>query len=68
MENNGSNDSYDAKGTLFLFGGLALLVVGAGFIVSHPAIRKLLGQAGGVGNLVEAAVPDIERYLKLRSM
>lgn len=67
MENNGSNDSYDAKGTLFLFGGLALLVVGAGLIVSHPAIRKLMGQAG-VGDLIEAAVPDLERYLKLRSM
>lgn len=67
MENNGSNDSYDAKGTLFLFGGLALLVIGAGFIVSHPAVRKLLGQAG-VGNLVESAAPDLERYLKLRAM
>jgi hypothetical protein len=42
MENNGS---YDTKGTLFLFGGLALLIVGAGMIVSHPAIRKYLGQA-----------------------
>jgi len=67
MENNGSNESYDAKGTLFLFGGLALLVVGAGFIISHPAVKKLLAQ-GGVGNLVETAVPDLERYLKLRSM
>lgn len=64
MEDNGS---YDAKGTLFLFGGLALLIVGAGFIVSHPAIRKYLGQAN-VGDLVEAAVPDLERYLKLRAM
>ena len=64
MENN---DSYDAKGTLFLFGGLALLVVGAGLIVSHPAVRKLVGQAN-VGDLVQAAVPDLERYLKLRSM
>lgn len=62
-----TNDQYDSKGTLFLFGGLALVVVGAGFIISHPAVRKLLGNAG-VGNLVEAAVPDLERYLKLRSM
>ena len=67
MENNGSNDSYDAKGALFLFGGIALLVVGAGFIVSHPAVRKLMGQTS-VGNLIEAAAPDLERYLKLRAM
>jgi hypothetical protein len=66
MENNGSNDAYD-KSTLFLFGGLALVIVGAGFIVSHPAIRKYLGQAS-VGDLVDAAVPDLERYLKLRAM
>jgi hypothetical protein len=66
MENNGSNDSYD-KGTLFLFGGLALVIVGAGFIASHPAIRKYLGQAS-VSDLVGAAVPDLERYLKLRAM
>ncbi len=61
-----NNDSYD-KETLFLFGGLALVIVGAGFIVSHPAIRKYLGQAS-IGDLVEAAAPDLERYLKLRSM
>ena len=66
MENNGSNDAYD-KGTLFLFGGLALVIVGAGLIASHPAIRKYLGQAS-VGDLVGAAVPDLERYLKLRAM
>lgn len=63
MENN---ESYD-KGTLFLFGGLALVIVGTGFIVSHPAIRKYLGQAS-IGDLVEAAAPDLERYLKLKAM
>jgi hypothetical protein len=60
-------ESADGKETLYLFGGMALLVLGAGLIVSHPAIRKFLGQAG-VGDLVQAAVPDVERYLKLRSM
>jgi hypothetical protein len=60
-------ESADSKETLYLFGGMALLVLGAGLIVSHPAIRKFLGQAG-VGDLVQAAVPDVERYLKLRSM
>ena len=60
-------ESYDGKGALYLFGGLALVVMGAGLIVSHPAIRKYLGRIG-VGDLLQAAVPDLERYLKLRSM
>jgi hypothetical protein len=64
MENN---NSYDLQGTLCLFGGVALLVVGAGLIVSHPSIRRYLGQIG-LGDIVQAAVPDVERYLKLRSM
>jgi hypothetical protein len=64
MENN---NSYDLQGTLCLFGGVALLVVGAGLIVSHPSIRQYLGQIG-LGDIVQAAVPDVERYLKLRSM
>ena len=60
-------ESQDGKSTLYLFGGLALVVLGAGLILSHPSIRKYLGQVG-VGDLVQAAVPDVERYLKLRSM
>ena len=60
-------ESYDAKGTLFLFGGLALLVVGTGMIISHPAIRRYMGQMG-LSDLIQAAAPDVERYLKLRSM
>ena len=61
------NNSYDLQGTLCLFGGVALLVVGAGLIVSHPSIRQYLGQIG-LGDIVQAAVPDVERYLKLRAM
>ena len=50
-----------------LLGGVALVVFGAGLILSNPNIRKLLGQAG-LGNIASAALPDIERYLRLRSM
>jgi hypothetical protein len=60
-------ESHDGKSALYLFGGLALVVLGAGLIVSHPSIRRYLGEMG-VGDLVQAAVPDVERYLKLRSM
>jgi len=50
-----------------LLGGAALVVFGAGLILSTPVIRRYLG-GGGVGNLVTAAIPDFQRYLKLRSM
>ncbi|HUK90902.1 MAG TPA: hypothetical protein VLZ81_10920 [Blastocatellia bacterium] len=62
-----NNDGNDLQGTLCLFGGLALLVVGTGLIVSHPTVRKYLGQMG-VTDFVQGAIPDLERYLKLRAM
>jgi hypothetical protein len=36
-------------------------------ILSNPQIRRYLGQVG-VGNLLTAALPDFDRYLKLRNM
>ena len=44
-----------------------MIVFGAGLILSTPMVRKYLGGMG-VGNMVQAAIPDFERYLKLRSM
>jgi hypothetical protein len=55
------------KATLYLLGGAALVLFGAGLILSNPMIRKYLGQMG-VGNLASAALPDIEKYFRLRSM
>jgi hypothetical protein len=52
---------------MMLFGGLALLVFGAGMVLSNSAVRKYLGNVS-VGNLVTGVVPDVERYLKLRAM
>ena len=57
----------DTRDTLFLLGGVALVVFGAGLILSTPAVRRLLG-SGGVGNLLSAAVPDLECYMRLKSM
>jgi len=62
-----NSESYDGKSALYLFGGLALIVLGTGLIVSHPTIQKQLGRLG-LDDLVRAAIPDVERYLKLRSM
>ncbi|MGA8037067.1 MAG: hypothetical protein WA823_05200 [Candidatus Acidiferrales bacterium] len=64
-ESNGySNESRD---TLFLLGGVALAVFGAGLILTNPAVRKYMGQLG-VGNIAKDLMPDLDRYLKLRSM
>ena len=53
--------------TLFLLGGAAMILFGAGLILSTPAVRRYLDGAG-VGNLLQAAIPDFQRYLKLRAM
>ena len=61
------HDSNESRDTLFLLGGAALVLFGAGLILSTPMVRRYLGGAG-VGNLVGAALPDLERYMKLRAM
>jgi hypothetical protein len=61
---NGNNSD---KETLYMLGGVALIVFGAGLILSNPFVRRYLSQLG-VGNLAQAAMPDVERYLKLRAM
>jgi hypothetical protein len=55
------------KDTLYLLGGAALIVFGAGLILSNPVVRKYMGQLG-VGNMAKDLIPDLDRYLKLRSM
>jgi hypothetical protein len=61
---NGQSSDRD---TLYILGGAALVLLGAGLLLSNQTVRKALGQVG-VGDLLGAAVPDVERYLKLRSM
>ena len=65
-EDNGNGIGSD-KDTLYMLGGVAMIVFGAGLILSNPIARKYLGQLG-IGNLAQAALPDLDRYLKLRSM
>ena len=66
-ENNNNVNSVSDKDTLFMLSGVAFMVFGAGLILSNPLVRRYLGQVG-VGNLVQDALPDLDRYLKLRSM
>jgi hypothetical protein len=61
------NGSGTDKETLYMLGGVALVIFGAGLILANPSVRKQLGQLG-IGNLASAALPDIEKYFRLRSM
>jgi hypothetical protein len=62
-----ANYSGTDKDTLYMLGGAALIMFGTGLILSNPMVRRYLGQLG-VGNLMQAALPDVDRYLKLRNM
>jgi hypothetical protein len=64
--NNNSNSATD-KDTLFMLSGVALIIFGTGLILSNPLVRRYLGNVG-VGNLLQGALPDLDRYIKLRSM
>ena len=62
-----TNETGTDKETLYMLGGVALVVFGTGLILSNPFIRRQLSQLG-VGNLAQTVMPDVERYLKLRAM
>ena len=62
-----ANGSTSDKDTLYMLGGVAMIVFGAGLILSNPFVRGYMSQMG-VGNLASAAMPDIQRYFKLRAM
>jgi hypothetical protein len=70
-------EEQDPKDIMRLAGGLALITLGAGMILSFPKIRKLLQSGveaaakdseGNVPPAIKGMLPDIERYLKIRSM
>ena len=74
MANNGSDESKDM---LYLVGGLAFLIAGAGLIMAHPEVRKqvragldrvLPGVQDNFNLGLTTVVPDFQRYMKLRSM
>jgi hypothetical protein len=64
---HGEPEPNETRDTMFLLGGMALILFGAGLVVTNPAVKKLLG-GFKVSNLLQTAIPDLERYMKLRSM
>lgn len=66
LEANTNGNGSD-KDTLFMLAGVSLMIFGAGLILSNPVVRRYMSQLG-IGNLAHAAMPDVERYLKLRAM
>ena len=62
-----TNGTDNGKDTLYMLGGVALMVFGAGLVLSNPAIRRYMSGLG-VGNIAQAVMPDVERYFKLRAM
>jgi hypothetical protein len=72
------NESDGSRDMLYLVGGLALLVAGAGLIMTHPTVRRQLREGlnraipGGIPEKLTSGlstvVPDIQRYLKMRAM
>jgi hypothetical protein len=67
LERANDQDSNETRDTMFLLGGAAMVLFGAGLILSTPMVRRALGGAG-IGNLIGAALPDLERYMKLKAM
>ncbi len=55
------------RDTLFMLGGVALVVVGAGMILSNPAVRRYV-ESSPIGGVIGNLIPDVERYFKLRAM
>jgi len=69
--------SLDNNDTLYLVGGVALMVLGAGLLMSNPTVRKTVSTGlatmlpelqGRLGINFADLGTDLKRYMKLRSM
>ena len=53
----------NTKEMLAALSGAALVVVGAGLLLSHPTIRRYASQVR-LSTLLSAALPGIERFMR----
>jgi hypothetical protein len=72
-----SLEDMDARDVLYVAGGMALLVMGVGMVMTHRQVRKTVMEgvsrfspdlAESLKSGVAGLMPDVERYLKVRSM
>ena len=77
MNQENGNDSSDSKDMIYLMGGLALMVLGAGLIMTNKTVRStiLTGVSAIVPQLrgkygfdISHVSEDLQRYVKLKSM
>jgi hypothetical protein len=61
-----SNEGIE-RDTLIMLGGVALLVIGAGIVLSNPTVRRYV-ERSPLKNVISNLIPDVERYFKLRAM
>ena len=75
-QSNGKEEA-EAREILYLSGGAALMILGAGLVMTHPALRRsakaaLAALMPEIEQPVKAGIrgvlPDVERYLRLKSM
>ncbi len=67
-----AEDNMELRDVLCLAGGVALIALGAGCILANTRVRRaLLGDNSPLAALNESlggVIPDVERYLKMKSM
>ena len=77
MNNHNESDDGEARDILCLAGGAALIVLGAGVAMAHPAVRRSVKAAfmalapdleAPLRAGVRGVLPDVERYLKMKGM
>ncbi len=77
MKRKNANDSSEDSEMFYLIGGLALVALGAGLLMSHRGVRQAVndGISKVLPDLQERFMPDIanvgadmQRYLKMKSM
>lgn len=64
---NDNFDSAEAHNTLLMFGGIALMLLGAGLVLSSPVVRRYLSGLN-LAALLQTAAPELERFMKLKPM
>lgn len=71
------NDSSDNRDTLYLMGGLALIVLGTGLVMTNKSVRSAVMAGvssvlpelqGKLGVDLSGIGDDVQRYLKLKAM